>query len=233
MSDAFYNLTVMVCRPAFWISSSPIVLHPERVPARGAFILAPTHLSEYDVPCLMHISRRNLDFVSIVELFRKRWVGWFFSNMNAFALDRGRVDPATTRTILERLKRGRAVVMFPEGRLRKPEESVLAGGPFKTSLIRIAQLTGAPIIPSVVLGTGAYREARAWLPVRQTRFAVNFGPALHVGPGADEGETVRRLRQSWMALHDELRAEAGFRGTAADADSRLIRRTASRPPQFS
>jgi 1-acyl-sn-glycerol-3-phosphate acyltransferase len=222
MSDAFYNFVVFACRPAFRVSSSPIVLHLDRIPLTGRVILAPNHLSAYDVPCLMHISRRNLDFVSIVELFEKPLVGRFFRNMNAFALDRSRVDPATTRTILTRLEQDRAVVMFPEGHLRAPEKSVLAGGPFKSSLIRIAQLTGAPIIPAVILGTRVYWRSASWLPLRRVRFAAAFGEAIAVPADADEMRYKARLIESWDNLHDELRSAPRFRNSAAEADSKAL-----------
>jgi 1-acyl-sn-glycerol-3-phosphate acyltransferase len=222
VSDWYYNLVVFVCKPAFTISSSPIVLHRERIPHRGKVILAPTHFSEYDVPCLMAISRRNLDFVSIKELFRAPLMRWFFTNMNAFPLDRSRVDPATTRTILTRLEQGRAVVMFPEGRLRKPSESVLAGGEFKPALTRIARMSGAPILPCVILGTGAYQNPKAWLPLRQTRYAVNFGETFAVTEQMDDAQAAAELRRQWHQLHEELRHQRTFRSSVAGRLSRLL-----------
>ncbi len=195
MSDAFYNFVVFVCRHPFLVSSSPIVLHRDRIPLTGRVILAPNHLSEYDVPCLMHISPRNLDFVSVVELFRKPLVGWFFRNMNAFALDRSRVDPATTRTIFNRLEQDRAVVIFPEGHLRSPGKSVLSGGPFKSSLIRIAQLTGAPILPAVILGTRAYTRPASWLPMPPHPLCRRFWPAH------PRSTRHRRIRNKSSAHH--------------------------------
>ncbi len=70
MSDLAYNLVWGVCVHAFWVSSSPTVLHLDRLKTKGAYILAPSHLSPFDVPCLMAISPRNLDWVSITEAFR-------------------------------------------------------------------------------------------------------------------------------------------------------------------
>ena len=222
VSDWYYNLVVFVCKPAFTISSSPIVLHLDRIPHRGKVILAPTHFSEYDVPCLMAVVRRNLDFVSIRELFVKPILRWFFTNMNAFALDRSRVDPATTRTILTRLAQNRAVVMFPEGRLRQPQESVLAGGSFKPALTRIARMSGAPIIPCVILGTGAYTRLGGWLPLRATRYAVAFGEPFSVSESMDDDAAARLLRRRWHALHEELRRTPGFGKTAAGKLSRRL-----------
>jgi 1-acyl-sn-glycerol-3-phosphate acyltransferase len=70
VSDLGYNLIWGIGVHAFWVSSKPVVLHLDRLKRPGAYILAPTHLSVFDVPCLMAIAPRNLDFVSIVEVFR-------------------------------------------------------------------------------------------------------------------------------------------------------------------
>jgi 1-acyl-sn-glycerol-3-phosphate acyltransferase len=128
MSDFIYDWVVRICKPAFQISSSPVVLHRERLNHPGAYVLAPTHTSAYDVPCLMKESPRRLDFVSVTELYRKPLVAAFFNSMNVFPLDRSRPDSPTVRKSLQRLREGRAVVLFPEGRIRRPDECVLKGG---------------------------------------------------------------------------------------------------------
>ena len=216
MSDFIYDWVVRICRPAFSVSSSPVVLHRERAAAPGAYILAPNHLSAYDVPCLMKESPRNLDFVSITELYRNPLVAAFFTSVNVFPLDRSRPDSPTVRIILERLRRGRAVVMFPEGRIRREADSVLNGGDIKPGVARIARLSGAPVIPCVMLDTGAYARPSAWLPVRGTRFGVAFGRPLLPPAGLADAEArdalLAALRRSYRELHAELRgamAEAG------------------------
>lgn len=204
MGDRFYNLVWYTCAPAFIVSSSPIVLHRERVDRPGAFILAANHLSPFDVPCLMKNCSRLLDFVSIVEVFRNPLVGWFYGKMNAFPLDRGKVDTGTTRIILERLRRGRVVALFPEGRIRSEQESVLNGGRFKPGVLRLARLANVPIVPVVILGTTAYHRIPSWLPLRRTRYAVNYGEPI-TPTASDVGDGLeQQLRDAYQALYTEL-----------------------------
>jgi 1-acyl-sn-glycerol-3-phosphate acyltransferase len=214
MSDIFYNVVRLIGRPAFYLSSSPTVLHADRVRTPGPMILAPNHLSPYDVPCLMASTRRKLDFVSVVEFFRNPVSAWFLRSMNAFPLDRGRRDAGATRKILERLERGRTVAMFPEGQIRTAETSLLAGGAFKASVVRLARLANVPILPCVVLATGAFARPKAWLPFRRTRYAINFGELLHVERGGDEesdcAEATQRLRRAYDEGYAELRAASGL-----------------------
>lgn len=214
MPDAFYRLVRFIGYPAFALSASPTVLHEDRLKKPGAMIIAPNHLSPYDVPCLMASTTRLLDFVSITEIFQNRLAAWFLGRMNAFPLDRSRVDPATTRKILERLKRGRTITMFPEGAIRTAATSLLAGGAFKKSVIRLARRADVPIIPCVVLGTGAYGRSSGWLPIKRVRYGINFGRALRVSVDGDEGATcadaVGRLKQAYEGLYAELRGASGL-----------------------
>ena len=208
MSDFIYKWVVRLCRPAFAVSSSPVVLHRQRAAEPGAVIIAPNHLSAYDVPCLMKESPRMLDFVSITELYRNPLVAAFFNAMNVFPLDRSRPDSPTVRIILDRLRRGRAVVMFPEGRIRGEADSVLNGGDIKPGVARIAQMAGVPVVPCVMLNTGAYTRPAAWLPVKGTRFGVAFGRPLRAPAGMGEAESPEALladiKRSYRELHAEL-----------------------------
>jgi 1-acyl-sn-glycerol-3-phosphate acyltransferase len=206
MSNLFYNLVWTTCWPAFGVSSSPIVLHRQRVPRTGPFILAANHLSAYDVPCLMKEVPRVLDFVSIVELFRNPLV--LFTGMGAMPLDRSRRDSATTRQVVQRLRGGRVVAMFPEGHIRTPQGSVLAGGTIRPGIGRIAHLADVPVVPCVILGTGAYCRFSSWLPLRRVVYGVSFGQPLRLSRDDTEADPAHALEQqlieSWRALHREL-----------------------------
>ena len=209
MSDWYYNTVWHACAPAFRVSASPVVLHRERARLRGAYLLAANHLSPYDVACLMKETPRLLDFVSIVEMFNKPLVGWFFRNMNAFPLDRGRVDTGATRIILDRLRKGRVVALFPEGRIRTMEDSVLSGGRFKPGVLRIARIAGVPILPTVIVGTTAYSKPASWLPLRRTVYGVNYGVPLQPSQTTDEQELDEKLKSAYLELYAELRTAMG------------------------
>src|SRR4051812_42664091 len=110
MSDSFYKWVVRIGYHAFWVSARPVVLHRDRVvDPDGPYILAPNHLSPYDVPCLRAEMPgwKLLDFLSISELFQTRLSAWCLRSVNAFPLDRSRADSPTVRIILGRLAKGR------------------------------------------------------------------------------------------------------------------------------
>lgn len=209
MSDATYRVVWSICYPAFWVSGRPFVLGRKNVPETGAAILAPTHLSHYDVPLLMAETPRNIDFMSVVEFLGVPFVGNLFTRMNCFFLDRGRVDTKAVRTALQRLEQGRLVSMFPEGHIRDFDDSIIHGKPFKPGLARLAYLSGAPVVPCVLLGGDRYKKPTAWLPLMRTVYGVIYGEPLRADTTRPEREAVpelvARLSVVYPALYQRLR----------------------------
>ena len=224
MSGRFYRFVCFLGRPVFWICSRPVILHRERSALEGGYLLASNHFSPYDVACLMYTTRRQIDWVSIVEFFEKPLVAWFFKSLNAMPLDRGKVDSATVRSIISRLSAGRVVGIFPEAGIRRPDNSVLRGGRFKSGIGRMALVASVPIVPCVILDTKKFSRPTAWLPLRRTRYAVAYGEPIHP-PENLEGRAARRwMEEQWqaavVALDDEL-------GRAYSGSSRSAKRSAS------
>ena len=202
IEDLYYRTVVLICRHAFWVSSRPVILHRDRVPKRRPFLLVSNHVSPLDVAVLIRHTPRRLDFVSITEMFRKPLVGWFFRGMNAFPLERSKSDPKTVRVILERLERGRVVAMFPEGRLRAEEDSIVHGKPMRPSSARTARMANVQLVPAVVWGTPAYSRWTSWIPIKRTRYGVIYGEPITV---TDDDAAERQLAQVIQELYRELR----------------------------
>ena len=217
MSDAFYRFVRFIGSPVFWSSAAPMVLGREHVlaaaggardGARGrgtcCCIIAPTHESPYDVPLLIVQTPLLLDFVSITEVFAHPLVAWFYGSLNAFPLDRSKPDSGAVRTILARLKRGRTVVMFPEGRLRAGKDSVVHTRKIKTGIGRVAQMAGASIVPCVIINSGAYQRPVNWLPLFWVRYGIIYGEPLLPEVLGERIEVA--LVDALVALHAQLRA---------------------------
>lgn len=208
MSDVYYNVVHAVGSAIFWGTSRPTILHRDRVNRPGAFILASTHLSPFDVPLLVRHAPRKLDFVSIVEVFRNPFVAWFYGSMNAFPLDRSKPDSPTVRIILDRLARGRVVAMFPEGNIRRLEDSVLNGGRMRPGAARLAQMANVPVLPAVVLNSEVYKKISAWLPFRHIRYGVIYGEPILIQTDLEKTEAAKileaELKAAFIQLHREL-----------------------------
>jgi glycerol-3-phosphate dehydrogenase (NAD(P)+) len=144
----------------------------EHVPAEGGVILAANHKSFLDPFVVACCIRRPVYFVAKRELFDKRWQGWLLNALGAFPIRRGESDEESMATAKEIVRRGDAVVIFPEGtRIRKPDEL----GKAKRGVGRLALETGAPVLPVAVTGTD--RARRGWR-IRPVKVRVRLGPAL-------------------------------------------------------
>lgn len=208
--DRFERFMRVVCRPILHVTTRVKFLGREHVMREGGYLIASNHTSPFDIPGLMYACPRLIDFVSVVEVMGVPGVGAFYRLFNTITLDRGKVDPAAVRTVVSRLKAGRVVGMFPEGKITPEDESVLRGGPFRPGLGRIARLAGVPVVPTVILDTKNMAGFTAWLPLKRTRFVAAFGDPLTIRedlePRAAQKELEERWRVAVLALAEELRA---------------------------
>ena len=123
----------------------------ERIP-RGAAVLVVNHQSMADVAACMGL-HRPFKFVSKASLFSLPLVGWAMRMLRYVRLERGR--PHSTRDMLEEcrrwLRRGMAVLMFPEGTYA-PGEGLLH---FKPGAFVLARDQRVPLVPVLLSGTRA------------------------------------------------------------------------------
>jgi len=123
----------------------------ERIP-RGPSVLVVNHQSLADVAACMGL-HRPFKFVSKASLFSVPLVGWTMRMLRYVRLERGR--PHSTRSMLEEcrrwLRRGMAVLMFPEGTYA-PDETLLH---FKPGAFLLARDEHVPLVPVLLFGTRA------------------------------------------------------------------------------
>lgn len=183
------------------------VLHRERSGAAGRWILASNHISHFDPPLLSVAARRRVDWMGMAELFSHPWAAAWMRSVGAFPVNRTRADRAAVRAALERLSRDRVIGMFPEGGIRDGAHSALGGAPLRTGIGALAQLSGAPVVPCVIIGSDRLYRPSRWLPLRGAPVWIAFGEAITcAGRGRQsrvefEATVARKLRD----LADELR----------------------------
>jgi 1-acyl-sn-glycerol-3-phosphate acyltransferase len=87
----------------------------ENVPPDGALILAGNHQSFLD-PVFCGISvRRHLTYVARDTLFQSRFFGRLIGSVSAIPIGRDKADIAAMRMIIDRLRQGAGVCLYPEG----------------------------------------------------------------------------------------------------------------------
>lgn len=188
-SAAGFHASAMFFRLAFLPFVRRRILGAGRIPRQGACILAPNHISHFDPPLVGISTGRPVDWMAMQELFSNPLLGGALRWIGSFPVARGRVDRAALRTAAARLREGRLVGIFPEGGLRTGAQSVLGGAPVKPGVALLSQLTQAPVMPCVIVGSDALYTPGHWWPLRRCAVWVVFGDPLeppdeHGGRGA-------------------------------------------------
>jgi 1-acyl-sn-glycerol-3-phosphate acyltransferase len=176
-----YTMTRILAVPivrSLWPVQTSGLAH---IPAEGAVILAANHLSVADHLFLPVACPRKVHFMAKAEYFRGRGpVGRLRASFLA-AVGQIPVDRAGGRAALAGLELSRQVLaegevfgIFPEG-TRSPDGRLYRG---KTGVARLALLTGAPVIPVGITGTGAVQPIGTAWPRIGRRVAVRVGPPL-------------------------------------------------------
>ncbi len=158
-----YALVCVILFPIFRMIFRTRVIGRERLPRTGGLLVAANHISWADPPFLGSVLGRPVQFMAMVELFRKPALGWIGRQVGAFPVDRARADAGAVREAVRRVRAGGCVAIFPEGGIRLTQQSVLGGDPeFKPGAGMIALLGGAPILPVIIRDTRKPYERRHW-----------------------------------------------------------------------
>jgi 1-acyl-sn-glycerol-3-phosphate acyltransferase len=173
-----YWITRAILQPFFHLYFRLSRVGREHVPQEGPVIFAANHRSFLDPFIVGTLSRRPIYYVAKKELFNRRLNAWFLNAMGAFPVDRGNSDSEMLETARTILRRGDALVMFPEGTRVRP------GPPDtpKRGVGRLALETGAPIVPIALIGTEKIR--RGWR-IRPHKIRIRAGRPLRF-PQVDE-----------------------------------------------
>jgi 1-acyl-sn-glycerol-3-phosphate acyltransferase len=203
-----YKLTVWFLRALLAPFVRVQVWRGERARLAGPCLLACNHISHFDPPLIAARIARKVDWMATAGLFSNGFVGRWLRAVDTFPVDRARTDRAAVRTALERLARGRMVGLFPEGGIRDGAASILGGASMIPGPGALAQLSGAPLLPCVILGSDRLYARRNYLPFRRARVWIGFGEPLYAEGSSKQARAglEKGLCQAMRAVCEEMMA---------------------------
>jgi 1-acyl-sn-glycerol-3-phosphate acyltransferase len=154
VNPVLYRIARLVLVPFFRIYFRMERHGHEHIPSEGPLLLAANHRSFLDPFIIGAMLKRPVYYVAKKELFANPLCAWFLNALGAFPVDRGASDQEMLETARAILRRGDAVVIFPEGTRVRPGG---LGRP-KRGVGRLALETGAPVVPIALIGTEDVRK---------------------------------------------------------------------------
>lgn len=192
--DWAYELTRMITSIYAYTLLRARCISSEKVPGRGAAILAPNHFSFMDHFLTGAFIRRKIRFMAKSQLF-KRPMQFIYTHGGVFPVRRGARDEEAFITAEKILSEEGVIAMYCEGgrsRTGKISESA------KPGIGRLALTTGAPVVPLAIYGSSRIRN---WKRLQFPKVTVLYGDAI-------QWERVENpSREQQQAVADEILAE--------------------------
>lgn len=124
----------------------------ENVPKDKNCVLMGNHQCLLDpISLALCVPDREIHFMGKKELWNNKLLGWAFTKVHGFPVDRGNMDMSAIRTALSVLKDGDTLGIFPEG-TRSKEEHML---PLLGGASMLALRSGCDVVPVYI--DGAYK----------------------------------------------------------------------------
>lgn len=166
----WYDFANLLAFPFYFLGFSYRYSGRANVPRRGPVLLVCNHQSMLDPVLIGASTNRYLTFLARSTLFSQPVLGPLIRSLNAIPIDRT-MGKDGIQLVLERLKLGQAVLMFPEGERTHTGEVQ----PLKPGVSLLIRRVECPIVPVGVSGCFAawnrFMKLPRWSP-----------PFLQAGP---------------------------------------------------
>ena len=147
----FYDLVVffLALPGLLWFRPKKIYEGGKKVRVKGGVLTIANHVGFYDPVYLMYgVPYRRHHFVCTEDILSSPFRRWFLPKCLCIPIDRENMSMDSFRKIVDVLKQGEMVTMFPEGHIVKEEEN--ASGSFKSGMVLMAVQAHVPILPVAI-----------------------------------------------------------------------------------
>ncbi len=185
-----------------WLMHRVKVYGKENIPQKGAALLLSNHQSFYDPILCQGWLKRLLYFVPRETLFVGFW-GWLIDHFYTIPINQEQVSLKSMKAIIDVLKRGHIVCLYPEG-ARTFDGKIDEIKPGFSLLVR---RSGAPIVPMVIDGIFERWPRTQKYPKPGGRVGILYGKPIPAERIKELGEEafIKEFNETMQALHNDLR----------------------------
>ncbi|NJP38729.1 lysophospholipid acyltransferase family protein [Alkalicoccus luteus] len=160
----------------------------------GPVLFVAGHQGNFDIPIILSTANRKIGFISKVEVKKIPLIGSWMKLLDCVFIDRNdrRQSVAAIREGAEKLKAGCSLVIFPEGTRNRGGQP----GQFKKGSLKLAQLSGVPIIPVTTDGSYKMMEANGGR-MKPAHVTITYGEpvTIHQDKKVDAAELAALVQQ--------------------------------------
>lgn len=150
------------------------VIHPEKLSFPGGCLVVANHTSFIDPPMIGSAFPEAIHYMARKTLFSNPIAKWAYVSCNAIPVDQQRPELGTIKRILQLVKQGQKVLIFPEGERTLDGELKEQGAQGIGMLIAKSK---APVLPVRLFGAYESLPRGASFP-RRTRLTLVVGDPL-------------------------------------------------------
>ncbi|HED65789.1 MAG TPA: 1-acyl-sn-glycerol-3-phosphate acyltransferase, partial [Planctomycetes bacterium] len=168
----------------------------EHLPADGGYLLVSNHQSFLDIPIVAAaLPDRHVCFVARESLARSRPLAWLMRRSGAILIRRGASDRRALSEMVEHLRAGDVVCVYPEG-TRSADGTV---GEFLPGALFASKRARVPIVPTAIWGAHRALPRDAVVP-RPARITIRFGEPVDGGAK----DAMELARESILGMIQQL-----------------------------
>lgn len=175
---------------------------PCTIPGSGPVILAANHNCSLDPLLLISTSpNRYPSFMVAREYAELPVIGRLIGLIDCIPVNRTGIDTASVKAALRHLAAGRVLGMFPQGRIRHPDER----GEIHEGVGLLALRSGATVIPASISGT-RYSDGVVAPFLRRHRAVVRYGPPVDLSPWKGREKDRTAYREAALHIMEQIEA---------------------------
>lgn len=192
----------------FLSGTKVIALGEENIPQDTAVLYVGNHRSFFDIILTYPRVPRPTGYVAKKEMRKVPLLATWMRYLHCLFLDRDNIKEGmkTILTAIEKVKSGISICIFPEGTRNKTADSFL---PFHEGSFKIAEKSGAPIIPMTIVNSAAVLEDH-FPRIKKATVVIEYGKPIYIGELAKEEKRAVGTKVQGIIAETYFRNKAAY-----------------------